>query len=402
MAVIKCEFSSTQQFATAVKTSISNAYKTIAKINRILSKFQCEINWRVPGNLDGNEIGIRYFTYYFYSTFFKSIKANPFSEKMPEELLDTTTIKEKLGVSRKLSPAQEFRLRLAYGITMYRLTVRKKTIEMPEEFYTSIEFYHQGFSLPLPETKLGAETVIKESKFFTFAVSSLIFNLNDYQERCTVTNDYRNSNLEIARLTEAFLHDFSHNFKFEFSQQSYVESFYIILPLMIYYKFINFDFTEYYVNASPFHCHNSFSLNQSLTDQFCHFLEAFFKKHRLQVSSGLLTQNVQVLFFLMTMNAEPTPLKLNIQYSLNIYIGRFIEKRVLDMFSAKSILIVPEQANADVVITDSCFETCSNENTFYVDDVFDSQTWVDLNHFLTEKVQNNLPWLFFRGHDNST
>lgn len=396
ISLIRKDFSSTQQFADELKISISGAYSYLETINEFLSRFNCSINWKVSGNFEGSEVGIRFFVYYLYSTLFKSIKKNPFSKKLPIELTDIFMIKQKLGIKKKLSSSQEFRLRVAYGITMYRILYRKAFIDLPDLFFESIEFYQSDFLLPLNPKRFSENLIQRESQFFSFIVRGLIFDIDNYSDREEFVKKYHASSLLVDRLTTDFLSDFSKKFGFKYTQKSYIESYCIILPTLIYYEFINFDFSDYYLNNGSVDFDNSTDFNSKLYYQYSLFLKNYFSEHNLVVSKGLIEQNIQILFFLHTLNKKYPSLKINVQYSINIYVGRFIEKRISDIFSNDSIEIVSDVTQADIVISDSFIADSCNFDTFYIDNVFDKQTWNKLNKFLVEKIENNLPWLLLK------
>ncbi|WP_379945784.1 helix-turn-helix domain-containing protein [Enterococcus devriesei] len=142
-AVMQKENLSIKDLEVSLELAPSTIYNKLAVLNDIAKTFKGKISFTQSGNIEGDEIGIRFFSYYLIWMLNKTNKDISFSKKMPIEFLNLDNLKRHLITTENLSASQEKKLKIAQGLTLYRLLYRRQFIHLDKEFLEDIQFFNE-------------------------------------------------------------------------------------------------------------------------------------------------------------------------------------------------------------------------------------------------------------------
>ncbi|EGP9133451.1 hypothetical protein I0519_003070, partial [Listeria monocytogenes] len=318
--------------------------------------FNCSVNISQTDRFSGDEFGIRAFNFIMlhYST--RTNIDNPFSSMMPKSFINLDNIKENLITQKNLSPSQEMRLKLLQGIVLYRINKRKRFVTFDDSFFTDAQFFFEDDFILQNQLGREFETTIKlESNIFCFLVRSLFFNIDTFTKKTEIVSQYKNSNLTITQQINFILSEFSTYASFKYTQEGYIESYYLLLIIFIFVKHINIDFTDFYEFKSDLvnyedTIETSFSENEKMITEF--LTREPFKTQFSQLSEPLKMHLSRVLYFIFDSNHLPKKVKIYVQFSKNMYTGSTLITSLKTTFSQDSIEITDNPNDADLIISD--------------------------------------------------
>lgn len=95
------------------------------------------------------------------------------------------------------------------------------------------------------------------------------------------------------------------------------------------------------------------------------------------IPEDILNMLSHVLFFCYHQNLSPNSIKVHIQMSKNIYIGRSIQKFLTNTFNKDTITFTLNPENADLIISDTFEGVTSHphQEHLYFDNQYDYQNW---------------------------
>ncbi|MBO0483022.1 helix-turn-helix domain-containing protein [Candidatus Enterococcus courvalinii] len=386
-ALFSKSYVSVEQLALDLNLSTPHVYKSLAMIKTILKKFGGTIYLSEFGNLEGSELGIRFFSFLIYWNVFKTSTMNPFSTRMIPEFLEIDFLKEKMEIEKNLSISQEMKIRMLHGITCFRLANRKKEIDPTEECLTDIQFFYRGKnSLNLTDFRVDQEVLIKESMILSFFIRGLTFDIDTPEMRREIVESYQKSDLPIARLTEHLLSDFQQQFQFNYVEGNYYESYYLLLFFLLYCKHIHLEVDEYFENPiqkneqivkdNP----NFILLNQKLT----HFIAAY--EELSELSKLAKTQLAHLLFFIFDLNTAPPKVKVFVMNNGAIGNGYLIKNGIQEVFHPEILQIVEDPEVADLIISDVYEGAEVKVERFYFNNIYDEKNWERLIQYLSRFI----------------
>lgn len=386
-ALFSKSYLSVDQLSIDLNLSTPHVYKSLSMIKLILKKFDGTIYLSEFGNLEGSEFGIRYFCYLIYWNVFKTSTENPFSPRVLPEFLDIEYLKKNMGIKKNLTFSQKMKIRMIQAITCFRITNRKKELDVPEEYLVDIQFFYRGENLlNLGGFRVDEATLVKESMALSFFIRGLVFDVDTPEMRRKIVKDYQQSTLTVARLTENILNDFHQQFGFEYRKEMYDESYYLLLCFLIYCKHIHMEVDEYF--------ENSIQKNERIVKEnrnfelFRHKLIHFITSYQefTQLSTLASEQLAHLLFYIYDLNTSTPHVKVFVMNNGAIGNGYLIKNGIQEVFNADILRIVEDPEEADLIISDVYEGVEVKAERFYFNNIYDEKNWEGLIQYLSEFI----------------
>lgn len=381
---------SVEKLARSLHYAPSNIYAKIGEINKLAELFNCSVDLSCPTRFNGDEFGIRSFIFIVLLYSGRTKNEPPFSSKMPDLFLDLKNIKKNLITQQNLSHSQELRLKLLQGITLYRINNRQEFLNFDSNFYIDAQFFFENnFTLSPCDNAKDTVAIKTESNIFSFLVRAIIFDIDTFMKKSEIVSQYENSNLKIAQEIHFIMSEFSMHASFKYTEHGYVESYYLLLIISIFVKYINIDFTDFYEFKSDLvnyrdDIQTNFSDNQSIVNEF--LIKEPFKTQFSKLSEPLQMHLSRIFYFIFDLNQPPEKIKIYIQFSKNMYTGSTITNSLLSTFSQKSIEITHNPNTADLIISDAFEGDNFKAERFYFENVYDYSQWKQLLKYVTDLI----------------
>ncbi|MGX7420238.1 helix-turn-helix domain-containing protein [Carnobacterium gallinarum] len=376
--------------ANSLNFASSTVYNKISILNKIAHSFNGEISFSDTGRFKGSELGIRFFLYVIISFANKTHKENPFSSKMPESFLQLDNIKKNLITQPYLSSSQEMRLKMLQGITLYRLYYRKKIVNLSPELLEDIQFFYEpNFILATGKNDSDSSIIKNESIFFCFLVRGLIFDIDTFEKKKEIVARYEGSDLKVAMDVGCIMTAFSKHAAFDYTEEGYIESYYLLLMSFTYSQFINVDFIDFHENyletkGKHSKIDTNFKKNNKIIVDF--LSDRVFEQQIATLSDDLKKQLSHILYFIFDINSKPSKVKIYIQFSKNVYTGSTLITSLQTTFSKDSIEITHNPYIADLIISDAYEGDEFTAERFYFENPYDYDEWKKLLQFVTNII----------------
>lgn len=384
------------QIADDLNFSASTVYSKISTLNEVTKPFNVEINFFQNGRFKGEESSIRFFLYKMILFENKINKDNPFGPKMPLAFLNLDNVTTNLISVEYLSSSQIMRLKMIQGITLYRINIQNELLNINKNLDADITYFEDSnfiLNCNIPITKNILEN---ESRLFCFIIRAAIYDIDTFEKKEEIVNNYQTSKLDIARNTEFILSFFSEVADFNFTEHDYITSYYLLLINLICLKYVDFDLSVLFKNNSELKDPYSFAtksfkknenkIKKMLTDHS-------FSSNLPDFSKEKLTQLSYILHFIYDINTQPKKTNIFIQFTENIHSGDLINHCLTSTFSSDSISIVHNPNEADIIISDTYEGSISHAKRFHFENIYNQQQWKNLLQFITNSIYDNS---FFR------
>ncbi|EGO8640062.1 hypothetical protein EGN27_14310, partial [Enterococcus faecalis] len=213
--------------------------------------------------------------------------------------------------------------------------------------------------------------------------------LDSFEKKVELVTLYKKSKLKIADDISHLLTSFSNYASFSFTEEGYIESYYLMLIVLIYIRHINIGYVDFYENTFTLkNYHHSidtdFPHNEKLISKFLN--DDIFKDCLGEVSPSLIKEFKYLLYFILDINSVPKQLKIYVQFSKNIYDGTLIANSLKTTFNESTILITKNPNEADLIISDTYEGKESKAERFYFEDIRDYENWQNLLQHLTNLI----------------
>lgn len=390
-SLIKKKYSSISEISQELNFSDATVYRLLLPIKKMLATFGVTLSFEANNNFEGNELGVRYFLYIIYWNLFHTLQDSPFTQNFPKEFIDLDFLKKNLGIKKELSQSQITKLTLISGIISYRIVYFKKRVELSNEFLEDIQYFYKGTpSLNIEQFNVPLSVVEKESKLHSFLVRGLIFDLDTYEGKEKIVNQYRNSDLVIAKNVDYFLKMFSQYFSLTYTKENYTESYYLLLMTYIYVKHIHFNIDEYLEN--PVNENISAYKNNKryikLLPTFKEFLK--FLPFKLDITETDIHSFTLLLYTIYEINSSPVPINIYVTHTSNIATPPLIKSGIKKVFNSELIHFCDSPHEADIIISNTFEGYHQTTNIFYFHNPSKKEIWEDLFRFISQYIFKNI------------
>ncbi|MGX7059519.1 helix-turn-helix domain-containing protein [Vagococcus humatus] len=380
-AILTKKYPSMEKLSIDLNLSNSAIYKSMAVMQQLTENFNGKITFNSrTSNIEGDELGVRLFIYFLYWSMYRTTQTNPFGPHMPNDYLTIDHLRPLITDRKVLSLSQTTKLSMLQGITLYRINYRKIKINLEPDLAKDIALFNpDNFRLPKITADLTEEEKKQESDLFVFFTKLLIADIDSFDRKKQLVNHYQEADLEISQRITQFIHQFENYMVFHFSKEGYIEIYYLLLILFIYFQYINIDFSKFHTDMTYV------NRPKALVDEFKQVennLYLFIKKNvepnfLKTIPEDILNMLSHVLFFCYHQNLSPNSIKVHIQMSKNIYIGRSIQKFLTNTFNKDTITFTLNPENADLIISDTFEGVTSHphQEHLYFDNQYDYQNW---------------------------
>lgn len=390
-ALINTEYSTITEIANDLNFSEPTIYKYFSKIRNLLAPFEVDIDLNSNSNFSGNELGIRYFLYLTYWHLFNVISSNPFSSKFPSEFIDIDIIKKKLSINKNLSKTQESKLIFLSGISSYRITYFNKYITMNDEFSKDIELFYDEHSLYNKHVSNIPSSIIEnESKLFSFLIRGIISDYDSYEEKKDIVLKFKDSDLPMSKIISHFLDSFFDTFSITYKEDSYIESYYLLIFSYIYFNHIGFN-VDHYFSVPIEHNIKAFKakkIYKEIKDDLNFLLKQFPLKKPL---NNIEKDNfLSLLFIIYELNHPMKPINIYVNHTSNIANVVYIKKNLTNFFSHNLITFCDSPNKAEIIISSAPEGNFKLKQIFYFENIFNQDTWQSLLKFLTNYLYDRI------------
>lgn len=400
LEILGKHYSSAQELATNLAIAPATIYSSIVKINSFLELFDARIKLtNEPDNFSGNEVGIRFANYFLLWSIFRTKKFKELFSHVPTNFLEIETLKNSLAIHGNVTLSVETKLGIIQGISLYRIIFMKKQIALPDSFYQDIELlYDPNLHFePDIEQQIPADMLLKEKQLICFAIQGLMDDLYTFEHKEAIVKNYQNSPLIIADTLASFLHNFEKTFSLTFTHENYVQTYYALLLTVLYAKYINVDFADFYdigpaVDRFRTSNANYKAIEQSLSD-FVLSQNELFELGIDQKNAKISNQITYLLIWSMYLAKKTMPLSIGIQISANIYLGQAIKQTIADFIPKDGFVFTTNPDCMDILVTDTYEGDYPSIKKYYFENPGNPRTWSELIAFINESRWNRrLEW----------
>lgn len=385
-AIISKPYSSVTHISHDINMSEIAIYKLLSQLKPILTNFGIEFSFESGANFIGDELGVRYFLFLIYWNLFHTLSNSPFTKNLPSEFTDLFFLKTALNIKKELASSQSTKLLIMSGITSYRLVYFKKRATVKEDFLKDIQFFYDNSPcLNLSSFNVPINIIENESKIFSFLVRGLISDFDSYDKKESIVKKYSTSNLEISRSISLILSEFKVQFKFEYSDSNFVESYYLLLITYIHIKYLYFDVDNFIYNPIKDNIEDV-KLNPQyniVKKQLISFLRLLPFSH--PVTSDDSEKITSLLYIIYELNAKTSPLLIYVINTSNIANTILIKRTLRSIFSKDIVQFSDSPSSADIIISDA-FENQEEKNNFYFNNITNKRTWASLVNFISNAI----------------
>lgn len=386
-------YHSANQMALELNISLATVYSIIKKVNLLLHQFGVRVKFHSGfGNLEGNEINVRFVNYFLFWSIFRENAIGQLSSFIPLEFFDTSCVKNTLNLDTEFTLSAETRLKVIYSLTLYRRVFIKKEIELSDSFYEDVQFLYNAelsFSNNF-ENSIPKETLMKEKYLFSYAIRGLIYDIFSFEDKERVVGLYQNSDLEINSKVKKFIDNFEKRLEINFSYKSYIETYYMLLLLFIYTAHINIDFVNYY-DIKP--SLKKLKEQKMVIENFEQVLVDFIFEQeeelnlKIEIHSEIVSHISNFLIWSFFLAKQEAQINICIQMAGNIYLSQAIKKTITDFIPEKFINFTSNPKEMDILISDNYEGEYPQVKKFFFENPYSSKTWTELIAFI-----NQLRW----------
>ncbi|MBO0440333.1 helix-turn-helix domain-containing protein [Candidatus Enterococcus ikei] len=394
-ALLKKRYTSIEAMAQDLHMSSSSVYKQLRLLKKMLAPFGGKITFdQHSSSLNGDELGIRLFTFYAYWSVFKSTEYIPFfNTNYPEEWLELKEIEDYFDHATSLSESQRAKLRFMQLITLKRVLWQKNYIKVSEEFLADVAYFDNKDAelLPLLKHRLTDELYHNERALLLYATRGLIYNLDSLETKRKIVQDYQQSSLEIAEYTTKLMAEVQKEFELEYTEESYINFYFYLIILLIYIKHINMDISGYYKNGLSFHSIidydeasvETFEKINKIIEQ-----QEFYSKISKEYLEGVMSIFSLTIYSGIYLSKKAGSVSICVIFNNNLILADGIKKIILDVYNKDRIVFTNDVMTADLVISDSYEVINPQTEYFYFDEQLNPEQW--------EKMIDTINQIFYK------
>lgn len=380
-------YNSVSEIAYELNFSEAAIYRELTHINNLLLPFKAKINLSENGNIEGNEIGIRYFLY-LTSWHLLDILSGEFENiKICDETIDFEDIKESLTIKQKLSPLQEYKTKQLLSITLNRSNNFQEKIKVDPHFLRDIYlFEEERLVFKNYNASISLTNLLDESKLFSFMIRGLLIYIDSPEEKKKIVNRYRRSDLKVSEEINKFLAQFTKICDVQITAPVYTEIYYRFLFIFIYYKYFRFDIDPY-ISVSV---KEAF---QTLKDKKG-YKKVSMKLEKLTsvfpIDPPLTrneTQNLLSTFYnIYELCRHFEPVYIFVNHLSNFSYTTYIKHYLSSIYSEKILQFTHDINQANIVISSSLEGVRGDYDFFYLGDIYDQKNWENLVSFISKYI----------------
>ncbi|WP_086314558.1 hypothetical protein A5821_002140 [Enterococcus sp. 7F3_DIV0205] len=383
---------SLESLAQTINLSPSYAYRTLKILNKRLAYFRVKIAFgdlNRKENLQGTETDIRFFLFYAYWNILKGAiwpfhRSPDYFKQLP------------IPIKTTLAPSQLTRLRYFQNITYWRILYLQEKITIDDAFLSYLIILNEKnptiFTLDFT-TVLSHDEIRAEQVYFSFLARFFIPNIDTKETKQQTAQLLIDSNLPLTNSCTNLLKFLQKKYDLVIKDESYLFFYYHVFIALLFVHYIQVDYDPLVENEKHLSSldggKQTFSKMEKELDAF---VTNFFKTDpflKKIVSRGLITYMTNVLYYVIDTSRKVEPLIIFCQYSRDFYTTDQIKSSLLSTFGTQTIQFTADILNADVVISD-CYEgDINNQDFFFFDNPFDSQTWAELSKFINYRIHNS-------------
>jgi predicted transcriptional regulator len=386
-AILTKKYLTVESISTDVNLSTSNVYKNLRTIKLMISQFGGKLFLSPTGNLEGNELGIRYFIFLVYWNLFKTSVHMAEFKKVPKEFFDINFLKSQMNIREPLSLSQEVKLKLLQMITAVRLVNNHSYLTPSDEFLSDIQYFYQGKNiLNLEEFRVEPEILKKESMILSYLIKGMIYNVSYFSERKAIVEQYRQSTLKIARLTQTILGDFQQEFDINLEKGREDESYYLLISLLIYLKHIQLDVDDFFEN--PIQQNEKYWETDSDFSFIYTHIQQFLKQYqeKIRLTEIAEKQLIYLLLYIYKVNKTNESIKLFVMNNGGLSNAYLIKDTIRIVFNSDTVEFVDTASDADLIISDVYEEEKISIERFYFNNIYNEKNWKDLIEYIANLI----------------
>lgn len=396
-ALYKKRYTSVDEIANDLYVSPSYLYRQLKAIYAFFDDFHLKLTFKPDSNQStnfvGSEIHQRFFFAYFYWSVFKGIEW-PF-KRLPESMYDLYYKNEidKKFPKGNLAPAKATQIGYLLTITFWRVNSRKEYVQLEEELIeilTAIsEVNDISSSIATTWTQLPEEIDNQERLFFNFFTRVEVASVDNDEMKEQISKHLLTINSDLVAYCVTFLEEVQQHFDLKMTSQKKMVNLYYIVFYHLYMRYINVNHSQYL--NSPFQLNEiKKQLNSSslLEKEILTFYDQFFQKnHFFKVDASSKQLVISLIYFIIN-SAEVEPLPILVHFSKNISGEYLIKNKINAIFGTSTIRFTDDMDQAYLVISD-CYEgTISNEQYFYIEEMYNPTIWKGLFDFIQQHLFN--------------
>lgn len=389
-AIIFKQYHSIIELSQDLNYSEANTYKLLAETNEILSFFGGKLTFKGKSNIDGDEIGIRYFLYLIFWNFFRTLEGSTLPQMLPEKYRDIDFLKKQLNLSKNLSHSQTIKLKILSGITSYRLVFYKKTIQKDKNFLHDISLFSNGYlPLNIQDTCVPEPALKKESLIFVFLTHGLIYDLYTYAQKEEIVKRYKNSNLDVSTQVSSFMEQLTRVLSLKYSEDNYTETYYLLLIAFIYIKYFNFEKVDKFL-STPITQRMNLLKGTKRYSLFNEHLKQLLEESHYDKSFSPNQIDVLILltYAIYEINRKPETLHVYINNSTDITTALLIKSKLKQYFNPSLISFCESPYFSDLIISDTIEGKNLSPYHFYFVNIFNKKTWGQLINYINNIIIN--------------
>ncbi|MBP2098186.1 helix-turn-helix domain-containing protein [Enterococcus rivorum] len=386
-AVLNKVYPSIESLSQDLHLSTSYTYKSINVFNSFLEKFHLKIKFDTSNsrsNLVGEEINLRVFLFFSQWMLFKGIDMPIIYSPVHAQTIKSP-ISHNISTSNQLTQFTHYQ-----AITYFRIIVKKKHIQLPDNFFDYLNIFESVSQTVFPpviiksiDKSLFSDSAIKqEEALFGFTARYFITNIDSPHTKKAISKELLASGLPLTEFIKTFLNNFSKIFKVELTTDDYLTNYYLLAVQLIYYQYIDIDVSSLDPSNSA-----KTMLNQLELNQITSFVNEELRRYIIgeQAKENLLPHLAEILYIMLKRN-QKKKLIIFIQYSKSIYLDEFIKNNLYLTFNPNIISFTSTIKKADIIISDVFEELNEQQQVFYLDNPYDLNSWNDLILFISNQL----------------
>ncbi|WP_208422442.1 helix-turn-helix domain-containing protein [Latilactobacillus fragifolii] len=369
-ALFKNNFSSIQTLSETINLSPSTIQNNIKQLKHYFKHFGVTISFRSKQNIVGNPLNIRVLLIYTYTAIYRG-------DEVPDFV--TNQSQYKLNVKENLSFSQCHQFKILTSVTYFDLIQKKNAITLTPKLRKLLAVINETNPLTIELPGFSEQVLRDESLLFALLLRLLVANYDTAADKIKIAQAFLALNTEFTNDVYQLLTDFFETFQLNHDQTHFLGSFYYLILMLIYLRFISVDvtnFLEFSITMS------AFKLEDINTDPTFKLLEQFLNEKRKPYAK-LLNRPIgpmitSLFFFLLDYNLQIKPLKINVQYTKNFYAASMIIHSLQDVFGS-AITFTDRIDQADFIISDSYEHPPSLAGHFFLfNNIYNPTDWSSL------------------------
>lgn len=366
-ALFRTNFSSIQALSEATNLSPSTIQNIIKPLKHYFHHFDVAITFRGSQNIIGNPLNIRILMVYTYNAIYRG-------EILPDFV--TNRSQYALSVKDHLSFSQRHQLDILKSVTYFDLIQKKNAITLTPKLRQLLSAINGTNSIMIKLPGFSEQVLHDESLLFSFLLRLLVANYDTLSDKITIAKAVLALDTAFTNDVHQLLQDFFIAFKLKQDNTSFLESFYYLVIVLIYLKFISVDVTDFLEFSITMSAFKEENINtEPVFKSLRKFLNEEAKTYPKLLNNTMGTMLNSLFFFLLDYNVQIKALKITVQYTKNFYAANMIIKSLQDVFSS-AITFTDRIDQADFIISDS-YENAENLNGdfFLFNNIFNPHDW---------------------------